>query len=604
NSSNIGEHGYFSYSQFNKMKEWVNERKKFILFLKGNGITRVGNIHIHFEGRIINQPQFPPSSSILILINHFKYGEESTDLPFIISIQKNVLFKKRAPLSKNAFNFDKFEIINNFHGNDESIIGFTQKHFDQVISFQDRYLPDYHLRLIAMGRFFQNDVMKQAMIDGYIDFINHGKHRSSVKSYQIWNDQIKLNQAQLLKNEDNKFPIYINRNYTHLHNLHKKRIKKSHKNKSLYPNIKKYFTKSKYFNNIEPIEKIWFESEIIVLKREEKREEMQDIIEFQNVSVNFKKKQILNNVSMKIKNGSIVGIVGESGAGKSTTVKALLAQIPYTGKINIMGIDAQQTNRIAPYIGYVPQELSMIYHDFNILENMIHFGRQYDMDERDITRKAKKILKDLDIAPWMDTPVKNLSGGQKRRASIAMALIHEPKIVILDEPTSGLDPMTRFSLWRFLDQINKLYGITLVVISHYLDEIEYSDKSAVYLKEIGFFDYESPIKLKEKLPGNGIAIEITLEKVDLNANFLLQKLDGIDAVIQRGVRIRVLTSKDSEEMSKTIESILNLANIGIYRMETNVEVDMMDYFTYFSRKMGSGQNFSIKKVKTNEKRAN
>ncbi|MHA1619774.1 MAG: ATP-binding cassette domain-containing protein, partial [Promethearchaeota archaeon] len=265
--------------------------------------------------------------------------------------------------------------------------------------------------------------------------------------------------------------------------------------------------------------------------------------------------------------------------------------IKYKGEISIMGIDARETKRIAPHIGYVPQELTMIYHEFNAFENLVHFGTQYNLEEREITQKAKNILKDLQMSEYMEKPVEELSGGQKRRVSIAVALVHDPTILILDEPTSGLDPMTRFSLWRFLDRINKIYGITLVVISHYLDEIEYSDKSAIYLKDIGFFDYDSPEALKKKLPGGGMALEITLDHIDIRAKTVLEEIPQVEAVIPRGVRIRVLSSIPTEEMEILAKRKLEKAGIEVYSLTAKIEVDMMDYFTYFSRKMGAGKIF-------------
>ncbi len=153
--------------------------------------------------------------------------------------------------------------------------------------------------------------------------------------------------------------------------------------------------------------------------------------------------------------------------------------------------------------------------------------------------------------------------------------------------------MTRFSLWRFLDRVNKIFGITLIVISHYLDEIEYSDKSAIYLKGIGFFDYASPAELKQKLPGKGKAIEISLSEIELRAPKILEKIEGVEAIIQRGGRIRLLSDSNLEELALKAEDALKEEKIDIYRVQSDVNVDIMDYFTYYSKTLGSGKIFTV-----------
>jgi ABC-2 type transport system ATP-binding protein len=321
------------------------------------------------------------------------------------------------------------------------------------------------------------------------------------------------------------------------------------------------------------------------------RKKLNQIVEIHDLTVHFGKRTILKNASFAVEKGDIMGIIGESGAGKSTTIKAILGELPYTGEIRVMGIDAKHKKRISPLYGYVPQDLSLIYHDFTALENCVHFGRQYGMDEAYLTRRSKQIFFDLNIAEIMDKPVGELSGGQKRRISIAMAMVHNPMLLILDEPTSGLDPMTRFDLWKFLDRINKLYGITLIVISHYLDEIEYSDKSAVYLRGVGFYDYDTPANLKKKLPGKGIATEIILDHIDLRAMTALESITEIEEIVQRGERIRILFEVAYSIVHEKITSLFTKLGIVIYRFIPKTEIDMMDYFTIFSRRLGSGHIF-------------
>ncbi|MCP4763474.1 MAG: ABC transporter ATP-binding protein, partial [archaeon] len=197
------------------------------------------------------------------------------------------------------------------------------------------------------------------------------------------------------------------------------------------------------------------------------------VLSVEDVKVVLGGRTIIHDVNFEIQKGDIMGIIGESGAGKSTTLKAILGEFDYEGEIFVFGINAHKTKSIAPFIGYVPQDLSRMYSNFNALENIVAFGRQYGIPDDILIQRGKKILKDLGIDHVANQKVESLSGGQKRRVSIAISIVHNPYLIFLDEPTSGLDPLARYELWHYLDVINKEYGITLCVISHYLDEIEY-----------------------------------------------------------------------------------------------------------------------------------
>jgi ABC-2 type transport system ATP-binding protein len=307
------------------------------------------------------------------------------------------------------------------------------------------------------------------------------------------------------------------------------------------------------------------------------------VLEVENLTVGYGKntKPVLENMNIELADGEIMGIVGESGAGKTTALKAIIGDIKdYDGKIRICGHNALKKQEIAPLYGYVPQDLSKMYLTYTPLRNIIHFGSQYGIPEQELISRGKEILRDLGIFSKANLPVDRLSGGEKRRASIAIALVHRPKVLFLDEPTSGLDPTTRHELWSYLDKISRQYGISEVVITHYPEEAEYCDKIAVFMKGKGFLEFGSPQELKQRLPGGGYACEITLERFDPDAIDVLRKIEDIELVLQRGGSIRIFAKDLSAELYDTIAKTLNDNGYSIHRIEPKAEIDMIDYFLF------------------------
>ncbi len=307
-----------------------------------------------------------------------------------------------------------------------------------------------------------------------------------------------------------------------------------------------------------------------------------NVLSVKDLSVKIGNKVIIHDVDFSIEKGNILGIIGESGAGKSTLLRAILGEVQYSGEAKVFGIDAYHTKQISPFIGYVPQDLSRMYGNFNALENIVAFGRQYGIPDDILIQRGKEILKDLNIDEVANQKVDSLSGGQRRRVSIAIAMVHNPYLLFLDEPTSGLDPLSRYNLWEYLDLINRRYNITLCVISHYLDEIEYCDSACIFLRNIGFYDWDTPMGLKKKLPGKGLALEVTLENVTVEAVERLRSLPEVDFVIQRGERLRILSDAPSIAMAKIVTKELESSKIPIHSIENKVQIDVIDYFTYVS----------------------
>lgn len=300
-------------------------------------------------------------------------------------------------------------------------------------------------------------------------------------------------------------------------------------------------------------------------------------IKVENLSVYAGGKAIISNISLRIEHGEIFGVLGESGAGKSTFVKALLGMRETTGINEIYGMDvSKNAMKFRPLYGYVPQDLSKVYLDFTVMENLQYFGRQYGLTEKEINTRGKKILKSLEIQNKTDELVKNLSGGQKRRVSIAIALIHNPALCILDEPTSGLDPTIRESLIKSLVDINELFNTTFIIISHYPEESRFCHKVAIFGRKRGMIDFGNPRELLNALPGRGRTIQIEFKDIQTEAVKKLEKIDGIDKAleIKLGTDYSIYSDLSLSEIKERIgtnEAFGQNSIVNIYQQDSKME---------------------------------
>ena len=193
-----------------------------------------------------------------------------------------------------------------------------------------------------------------------------------------------------------------------------------------------------------------------------------DVIKIKNVSKKYKAKKALNNVSLTIKKGETFGLLGVNGAGKTTLIKILCGLTKKTGgeiTINGLNIDTE-IDKIKEIIDISPQETAVA-NNLTVKENLDFFANVYGNCDESLMRN---IIKTFNLNDVLNQRAKTLSGGYKRRLSIAIALISEPKILFLDEPTLGLDVFARRELWGIIKKLQE--HITIILTTHYLEEVE------------------------------------------------------------------------------------------------------------------------------------
>ncbi len=177
-------------------------------------------------------------------------------------------------------------------------------------------------------------------------------------------------------------------------------------------------------------------------------------------------------IDVDVHRGEAFGFLGPNGAGKSSTMRMIGAVSPVTeGELRVLGMDpARDGPAIRARLGVVGQQ-DTLDPELTVRENLIVYGRYFGLPRRELARRADELLEFVALTDRSASRVELLSGGMRRRVTIARSLVNEPEILLLDEPTTGLDPQARHALWDRLFRL-KQRGVTLVLTTHYMDEAE------------------------------------------------------------------------------------------------------------------------------------
>ena len=211
-------------------------------------------------------------------------------------------------------------------------------------------------------------------------------------------------------------------------------------------------------------------------------------------------------MSFKIKRGELFAFLGVNGAGKSTTISMMCKTIQKdSGKIFVDGKDIDiEDDSVKRSIGVVFQS-SVLDKSLSVKDNLIHRASLYGIMGKECEEKIQKLCDMFNMLDILNRPVGKLSGGQRRKADIARALIHNPSILILDEPTTGLDPQTRTNLWNVIESLRKKENLTVLLTTHYMEEA--ADADYVVIIDKGQIVAEgTPHDLKDKYSADYITL--------------------------------------------------------------------------------------------------
>lgn len=192
------------------------------------------------------------------------------------------------------------------------------------------------------------------------------------------------------------------------------------------------------------------------------------LVSFDDVCKRFGKQEVLKNINLELKAGLVTGLLGPSGCGKTTLVNLIVGSMVATsGKITVLDKPAPP-RAVRSQMGFMPQS-EALYHDLTARENLVFFGSLYGLSGKKLEDAIPRVLGLVHLEDQGKKVVSSFSGGMKRRLSLAIALLHQPRLLVLDEPTIGLDPLHRVELWSSFRQLVDA-GATLLITTHVMDE--------------------------------------------------------------------------------------------------------------------------------------
>ena len=307
---------------------------------------------------------------------------------------------------------------------------------------------------------------------------------------------------------------------------------------------------------------------------------MTNAIDVRNIVKRFGEFTAVNGITFTVEEGEIFGLLGPNGAGKSTLIRMLTTLLPPTaGTALVNGFDVMtESDGVRQSIGVIPQALTSDL-ELSVEENLIIFAKLYGVPRVKRQKLINELLDAVELSKWRDAPVKNLSGGMRRRVEIARGLVHEPRIFFLDEPTTGLDPVSRVAVWEMLQKIKSQRELTVLLTTHYMDEADkLCDRIAIVdhgeLKAL-----DSPLKLKTSIPGTN-TLEVSFSEVPAGWPDRLHALPYVESVAGEDKIFRI-NSHNGPATTLALMDAAASAHIGVNSLSIQ-STTLDDVFVHYT----------------------
>ena len=294
------------------------------------------------------------------------------------------------------------------------------------------------------------------------------------------------------------------------------------------------------------------------------------------VKPNYKIIKAVKDISFSIEKGEMVAFIGPNGAGKSTSIKMMTGILyPDSGDINILGLNPKKDRKKLAYeIGCVFGQKEQLWTHLTPYDNFKFFGAIYDLPDSQVEKKIKEFIELFELEEFINTPVRNLSLGQRIRCEIVASLIHEPKILFLDEPTIGLDPVVKENIRVLIKRMNKEYKTTVVLTSHDVSDIEKLCKRVIIVNKGQIVLDDSMENLKYHYLNKKIVEAKMKEPVNLEDE------EGITILKDKGYNLKMEVDTKKKSIADAIKLLnpdniidINISNIPLEQIISSIYKD-------------------------------
>ncbi len=284
----------------------------------------------------------------------------------------------------------------------------------------------------------------------------------------------------------------------------------------------------------------------------------------------------VKNISFSIEKGEMVAFIGPNGAGKSTSIKMMTGILfPDKGEIDILGLNPEKDRKKLAYsIGCVFGQKEQLWTHLTPYDNFKFFGAIYDIPEKQVEKKIDEFRELFELDEFINTPVRNLSLGQRIRCEIVASLIHEPKVLFLDEPTIGLDPVVKDKIRTLIKRMNKEYKTTVILTSHDISDIEKLCKRVIIVNKGQIVLDDTMDNLKYHYLNKKIIDAKMKEKVNLEDQHGITILKDKDYNLKLEVDLKKTSISEAINLLNTDNIIdINISNVPLEQIISNIYKD-------------------------------